>query len=84
MKVSKKYLVLCLVLVGICIIGVNCIDVKAPLESGTSEVVALGASEGRVLLLHPNGKFYVVELQTRTVSEVANLPTVSRALQPYR
>jgi hypothetical protein len=77
MKVGKRYLVLCLVLVGICIIGVNCVDVKAPLESGTSEVVALGGSDGYVMLLHPNGKFYVVELETGNIREVTGLPTVS-------
>ncbi|MHC4440739.1 MAG: hypothetical protein ACYS3S_25605 [Planctomycetota bacterium] len=83
MNVSKKHLVLCLVLVGICIIGVNCVDVAAPPGSSTSEVVALGGSEGRVLLQHPDGKFYVVELQTRTVYEVTDLPTVPKAMQTY-
>ena len=84
MKVSKRYLVLCLVLAGICIIGVNCVKVDAPQESGTPEVVALGGSDGFVLLLHPNGKFYVVHLETRTASEVSSLPTASRASQSYQ
>ena len=83
MKVSKKHLALCLVLTSLCIIGINCVDVDAPQGSGTSEVVALGGSEGRVLLHHPNGKFYVVELQTRMVSEVTDLPTVSKAMQTH-
>jgi len=80
MKVNNKYLVLCLVLVSICIIGVNCVDVDAPQGSGTSEVTALGVSEGYVLLLHPNGKFYTVYLQSRTVHEITDLPTVSKSM----
>jgi len=79
MKVSKKHLVLCLVLANICIIGVNCVDVDAPQASGTSGVMALGVSEGYVMLLHPNAKFYTVHLQSRSVHEVEDLPTVSRA-----
>jgi hypothetical protein len=81
MKVSKKYLVLCLLLASICTIGVSCVDVKTPSKSDTSKVVALGGSEGRVLLLHPDGKFYVVELETRMVSEVTDLPAVSEVMQ---
>ena len=84
MKVSKNNLVLCLVLVCICIIGVNCVDVDAPQGTGTSGVVALGGSNGYVLLHHPNGKFYVVELQNRTVAEVVDLPTVPKAMQIHQ
>jgi hypothetical protein len=83
MKVSKKHLVLCLVLFSICIIGVNCVDVDAPQGSSTSEVVSLGVSDGYVLLLHQNGKFYVVELETGNIREVTGLPTVSKATQSY-
>jgi len=83
MKLNKKYLVLCLVLFCICILSVNCVDVDAPQGSATSEVVALGGSNGHVLLHHPNGKFYVVELQTRAVNEVKDLPTVSKPMQTY-
>ena len=83
MKVSKRYLVLCLVLVAICIIGLNCVNVKAPLESGTSEVMALGGSNGYVLLLHPNGKFYTVHLESGNANETSNLPAVSKAMQTY-
>lgn len=83
MKVSKKLVVLCLVLVCICIIGFNCVQVVAPQKSSTPEVVALGGSNGYVLLHHPNGKFYVVELQTHTIAEVTDLPTIPKAVQTY-
>ena len=84
MKVSKNYLVLCLVLVCICIIGVNCVDVDAPQGVGTSEVKALGVSEGYVLLLHQNGKFYRIQLNTGNVHEIDGLPAVSKTMQIHQ
>jgi len=80
MKFTKKHLVLCIVLVIICILGVSCIHVFEPQELGTSEVKALGISEGYVLLLHKNGKFYRVQLNTGDVHEINGLPAVSKTM----
>ena len=81
MKMSIRLLIPCAMLAIVCVIGLSCVKVDAPQETGSSDVVALGGSNGYVLLLHPNGKFYSVELQTRTVTEVVHLPAVSKPVR---
>ena len=81
MKMSIRLLIPCAILVAICVIGLSCVKVDAPQEAGASDLVALGGSNGYVLLLHPNGKFYSVELQTGTVRQIVQLPAVSKLLR---
>lgn len=78
MKMSIRLLILCSMLTVFCIIGLSCVKVDAPQEAGASDLVVLGGSNGYVLLLHPNGKFYSVELQTGTVRQIIQLPAVSK------
>ena len=75
MRINWKTIVRCLVVLAAMTRLPGCVNVQDQ-GVGRPALQPLGVSNGYVLLHYPDGKFYIVKLDSGDVREVSGLPKI--------
>jgi len=76
MKRMVKSVIVCGLLLVLSLVFQGCQSIHSEGMKTCGSVTPLGGSNGYILLLYPNGAFYVVDLAQNNAHEIGALPRV--------